>query len=182
MKLLQLGLLSALLVLLAACGSTQTGTKTDETGSSPVPATVTADSQTQTSPQASMTETTATEGTGAPLITLNRSGGIAGINQTVVVQNDGTVQLIDGESAGSVTKEGRATPEQLQKLEAALQSEGWQQLDATYGGGQQIADGFTYTVVANGKTVKSYDGTQNPPALENVLSLLNELEQQAFQD
>lgn len=181
MKLLQLGILSALLLLLAACGSTPTGTTTDETGSSPAPVTATADSQTQTSPPPAMTATTVAGDPGAPLVTLNRSGGIAGINETLVVQSDGTVQIIDGEMGGQVQKEGRATPEQIAKLEAAIQAEGWQQLDAAYGEGQQIADGFTYTIVANGKTVKSHDGTQNPPALENVLSLLNELEQQALQ-
>lgn len=179
MKLFQLVLLSALL-LLAACGGTQTGTTTDETGSSPAPATATADSQTQMSPQPAMTETAVSEGAGAPLVTLNRSGGIAGVNVTVVVQPDGTVQLIDGEIGGSVTKEGRATPEQIQKLEAALQTDGWRQLDATYGE-PVVADGFTYTVVAGAKTVKTYDGAPNPPALENVLSLLNELEQQVLQ-
>lgn len=179
MKLFQLLLLSALVLLLAACGSTQTGTTTDETGSSPVPATLTADSQMENSPQPAMTETTGVGGTGAPLVTLNRSGGIAGMNVTVVVQRDGTVQLIDGEIGGPVTKEGRATSEQLQKLEAALQAEGWQQLDATYG--EQFPDAFAYTIVAGSKTIKTYDGAPNPPALENVLSLLNELEQQALQ-
>ncbi|HEY0602963.1 MAG TPA: hypothetical protein VGD58_08625 [Herpetosiphonaceae bacterium] len=173
MKLFRLGILSVLLLLMAACGSTPTGS--DETGSSPAPVTVTADSQTQTSPPA-MTETATT---GAPLATLRQSGGIAGINETLVVQSDGVLQVIEGEIGGQVTKEGRATPEQIQKLEAALQAEGWQQLDASYG--RQVPDGFAYTVVAGAKTVQTYDGAQNPPALESVLSLLNELWQQALQ-
>ena len=177
MKFFQLVILSALLLLLAACGSTPTGTTSDETGSSPVPAT--ADSRPQTSPQPAMTETTAAGGTGAPLVTLNRAGGIAGMNMTLVVQHDGTVQLIDGEIGGPVTKEGKATPEQIGKLEAALQAEGWQQLEGMYG--EQFPDAFAYTIVAGSKTIKTYDGAPNPPALENVLSLLNEIEQQVLQ-
>ncbi|HEY0735586.1 MAG TPA: hypothetical protein VGD69_11820 [Herpetosiphonaceae bacterium] len=176
MRLFQVGILSVLLLLMAACGRTPTGS--DETGSSPAPATATADSQTQTSPPA-MTETATTGDAGAPLVTLRRSGGIAGINETLVVQRDGVLQVIEGEIGGQVTKEGRATPEQIQKLEAALQAEDWQQLDATYG--EQFPDAFAYTIVAGSKTVKTYDGAPNPPALANVLSLLDELWQQALQ-
>lgn len=176
MRLFRFGILSALLLLMAACGSTPTGS--DETGSSPAPATATVDIQTQTSPPA-MTETATTDDAGTAMVTLTRSGGIAGINETLVVQRDGALQVIEGGIGGQVTKEGRATPEQIQKLEAALQAEGWQQLDASYG--RQVPDGFAYTVVAGSKTVQTYDGAQNPPALESVLSLLDELWQQALQ-
>lgn len=174
MRLFRLGIASVLLLLVAACGSTPTGS--DETGSSPAPATATAASQTENSPQPSLTETAMAGGAGAPLAVFMRSGGIAGITETLVVQSDGTLQAIQGQIGEPVINEGRATPEQLEKLKAALQSEGWQQLDVTYG--QQVADGFAYTIVAGSKAVRTYDGVQNPPALENMLSLLDELEQQ----
>lgn len=168
-------MLSALLLLIAACGSTQTGS--DETGSSPAPATVTVDSQIQTSPPA-MTETSTTGAGGAPLITLIRSGGITGQTVTFVVQSDGTLQIIEGEIGGPVAKEGRATREQIQKLEELLQSEVWQHLDASYG--QQVPDGFAYTLVAGSKTVQTYDAAPDPPVLADVLRLLEELWEQTL--
>ena len=102
MGLFRFALLSALLSLLAACGGTPTGSTTDETGSSPVPATVTAGSQTETSPSPAMAETTLAGGVGTPLVVFTRSGGIAGITETLVVQSDGTLQMIQGEIGGQV--------------------------------------------------------------------------------
>lgn len=116
---------------------------------------------------------------GAPLAVLTRSGGMLGSTETLVVQSDGLLQVIEGQIGGQVAKEGRATADQIKKLEAAVQSEGWQQLTESYG--QQVPDGYAYTIVANSKTVQTYDGAQIPPALENVLVLLNELWQQALQ-
>lgn len=173
MKLVRLGILSALLLLIAACGSTPTGS--DATGSSPAPATATADSQTQISPQPSMTETATA---GAPLITLTRSGGITGRTVTFVVQTDRTLQIIEGEIGGPVAKTGRATQEQIQELEQLLQSEAWKYLDPSYG--QQMPDGFAYTLVGGSKTVQTYDAAPDPPVLADVLRLLDELWQQTL--
>jgi hypothetical protein len=116
---------------------------------------------------------------GSPVAVFTRSGGMLGQTETLVVLGDGVLQVLEGESGGQPTKEGRARPEQISKLDAVVKSEGWQQLQPTYG--QQVPDGYSYTIVANSKTVATFDGAQMPPVLEDVLSQLNELWQQALQ-
>ena len=104
---------------------------------------------------------------------LTRSGGFQGQTETLLVRQDGTVALMNGEQMGAPFKTGKASAAQLQTLRALLESDAWQGLDATVG--RQVPDGFSYTVTGGGVRVTTYDGAQNPAVLESVLAELNEL-------
>lgn len=183
-----------LLLLLAACGSAPAS---DTTGSqsagptttavaervpdSPAAATTTsvpADSVTNVPPEAETgtPESGARDDQGQSLdliAALTRSGGFQGQTETLLVRQDGTVALMNGEQMGAVFKTGKASAAQLQTLRALLESDAWQGLDATIG--RQVPDGFSYTITGGGLRVTTYDGAQNPAVLESVLAELNEL-------
>lgn len=185
-----------LLVLLAACGSAPASdtTGSQSSGSTTTALTAVAESM-STSPAATETGMPADRVTSVPLesqtvppakgtngdqgqsldliAALTRSGGLQGQTETLLVRQDGTVALLNGEQPGAVFKTGKASAAQLQTLRALLESDAWQQLDATFG--RQVPDGFSYSVTGGGLRVMTYDGAQNPPVLESVLAELNEL-------
>ena len=173
------------LALLTGCGAATS--PSDSTGSQPSAAATAATASAAPSPPASpalnettlpSSDATATGGKGQSqsldlLASLTRSGGLQGRTQTLLVQQDGALALLNGEPGSAVFKTGKASAAQLQALQALLNSADWQQLDDSYG--RQVPDGFMYSVTGGGQRITTYDGAQNPPALENVLSQLNEL-------
>jgi hypothetical protein len=181
-QLFRAGMISALLLLLIACGSAPASNTGSAPGAaSPAPAATTSgDSQTQGSPAAGATETPLALAEGVfPIAVMTRSGGMQGKTETMVVLSNGLLRLIDGGIDGQPFKEARARADQINKLDAAVQTEGWQQLKPTYG--EQVPDGYSYKIVANFNDITTYDGAQKPPLLEDVLGQLNELWQQALQ-
>lgn len=182
----------ALLGLLVGCGSVA---PSDTTGSQPSAGAMTEATSTASAAPSSVAAPTLEETTmpGSDATTtsggkdqtqsldliaaLTRSGGLQGRTQTLLVQQDGTLALLNGAPGSAVFKTGTASAAQLQALQALLASDDWQQLDDSYG--RQVPDGFMYSVTGGGKQVTTYDGAQNPPALENVLGKLGELWQAA---
>lgn len=182
----------ALLGLLVGCGS---AAPSDTTGSQPSAGATTEVTSTASAAPSSVAaptlEETTMPGADAPttsggkdqtqsldlIAALTRSGGLQGRTQTLLVQQDGTLALLNGAPGSAVFKTGTASAAQLQALQALLASDDWQQLDDSYG--RQVPDGFMYSVTGGGKQVTTYDGAQNPPALENVLGKLGELWQAA---
>jgi hypothetical protein len=175
------GMVGLLLLLLAACGAAPSSPGDGQTGASAAPSTADAgDTQTQGGAASNATETPLAQAEGIfPVAVMTRSGGLQGKTETMVVLSDGLLRLIDGGIDGQPFKEARARAAQINKLDAAVQTQGWQQLKPTYG--SQAADGYSYTIIANFQTITTYDGATNPPLLEDVLGQLNELWQQALQ-
>lgn len=189
---LRINLLLACMVVLAACGS---GAASDS-GAPPVASASavvaapsmsaaaavepSADVAVEPSSAASTTNGSSpggSAGEGGTVASFTRSGGMQGKTQTLVVNGDGTLQLLNGDEAGQVFKTAQADSVQIDALRSLLASQEWQELQGKYG--RQVPDGFAYTVSANGKQVLTYDGATNPPALENVLTQLNALWQTA---
>ena len=173
--------------LLAGCGAA--ASSSDSTGSQPSAATTATtaaasaepslaaspalDETTQPSPDAPTTGGKDQSQSLDLLASLTRSGGLQGRTQTLLVQQDGALALLNGEPGSAVFKTGQASAAQLQALQTLLNSADWRQLDESYG--RQVPDGFMYSVTGGGQRITTYDGAQNPPALENALSQLNEL-------
>lgn len=105
-------------------------------------------------------------GTGEVLLTLQRSGGLVGEVRTWVVRGDGSVE-VDGSPGAAY----RLSPEQLAALRAALGSPAWEALRDSYG--EPVPDAFEYVFVADGKTVRTYDGAKEPAVLAEVRELLH---------
>jgi hypothetical protein len=180
MHILRVSLLVSLMVLLAACGNSAAPANSGERSDRSSGAAESEAGSSSGNSQPGGTKTAITEdGAESPAVVLIRSGGMEGKTQTLMVLNDGLLRLVEGDVGGLMLKEGRARPEQMSRLHAAVQSEDWKQLQPMYG--RQVPDGFSYTLVTGSKTIMTYDGAQMPALLEDVLSQLNDLWQQTLQ-
>lgn len=133
------------LLLLAACGSADSG------GSSP-------------------TTTAMSSLSGS----LRVSGGIAGVDDTWVLEADGTV-------LGPRGATGRITLDGLARLEAAVAAADFFALDAEYLPGDQCCDRFTYVLtLADGlrtNSVTTIDAAAAPAALFALIDVFREVVQ-----
>lgn len=176
--------LIALVVLLAACG----GAGPTVTSPSPVSqATVVPDQPSQApeptqAPQSTEPvkpgpggETAQPAGQGI-LITLQKSGGIAGITQLLTVYSDGRIEQ-SGTGGTKSTQVAPADIEVLQKLLASPEFAAVPPISRATG-----ADLFTYTLTVmdsgSQRTIVTMDGVENPAVLSQVLGELNKLEAQ----
>ena len=146
------------LALVAACGQ-PTSTESSAETATPVPT-----SGGSTAPAGGSTAQV-----DAMIATWTRSGGLAGRTESMQIYADGRVVL----DADGTTRTATVPPMLTRSLQEALTGSAFQALEAEYG--QQSPDAFQYTVQAGSKTVRTYDGVENPPALAAVLGQLNAL-------
>lgn len=164
------------LVLLAlwltACSPASTGGVTV----APTPAPAPTPSPAPTSAPAPTSPGAPTSGVVASdvLIIYHKTGGIAGIDETLTVHGDGRLDLVS--RTGSVSHDN-ATPDEINQLRQALDSDDFAQLAPSYSA--VGADLFVYTLtIPNGpapRTVTTMDGVKNPPVLDQAISQLEHL-------
>ncbi len=109
------------------------------------------------------------------LISYNKSGGIAGVNETIDVYADGTIELRD-ERSSSTTK---ADPSDIQALQKVLASPEFAALQVSKW--PPVADQFVYelTVAGRAQPIVTADGADNPPVLREVIGALEQIKKQA---
>jgi hypothetical protein len=119
----------------------------------------------QTDPSSSTNSGGNTTATDA-LVTFNRTGGLAGTNDTLIVRPDGsyTIQTRSG------NKSGKLSADELNALKAALSSTDFNKMPTVNDNGG-MADGYTYTLTYGGRQITAKDGAI-PPALQPVISAL----------
>jgi len=135
--------------LLAACG----GVTVNEppTASSGAPAT--------TAPAGPMT------------ITLTRSGGIAGVHETIVIDTSGNWTYTDQRKAQS--QKGTFTPAQLAQL-AQLATDPRLAQEMGGGGTSVCNDAFQYALTIGGQMYRFEDCGQSRPAVQAILGVIAE--------
>ena len=107
------------------------------------------------------------------LVIFKRSGGIAGVNETLTVYDDGRIAFAgrDHESTAQIA------PDQLSTLRQLLASPEFAALNSRYPA--MGADLFIYSITTptGGKpqTVVTMDGAKNPPILDQVLAEMGKL-------
>lgn len=102
------------------------------------------------------------------------SGGIAGLNNTLTVREDGTLRLVDLRFGEDETR--KVARERLQPLRDALSGPEWQSVAKSYG--TPVADGFQTVIEGGGKHVTLEDGpgpAETPRVVSEVLGLLEGL-------
>lgn len=111
------------------------------------------------------------------LVALTRSGGIAGINETITVYANGQVEL---RSRNGQTRIDQASPTDLEALRQLLASPALAQADSRYQANG--ADLFTYelTLPGSGKprTITTMDGAPHPEVLSLLIAELEQLRPQ----
>ena len=100
-----------------------------------------------------------------------RSGGFAGLHEVLTVFADGRLSL---EQRGGA-KTGQAAPADFERLQQTIAGPGWQQLEKQYG--VQHPDAFQYTIQAKGKIVETFDGSDYPDVLMDLLQQFQALHQ-----
>lgn len=137
----------------------------ESTGTSPAPS-ASASAATST-PASASASASANPAPARPLVGVTVTGGIAGVHNTLLVQDDGTYTT---SSRTGPARTGRMTPAELAALRQALEKADFAHLprEAT---GSPIADGFTYRLTYAGHTVTT-DDTTRLPALRAVFAAL----------
>ncbi|MEV7419053.1 protealysin inhibitor emfourin [Streptomyces sp. NPDC089919] len=121
------------------------------------------------------TATTAPTSTGTPvtpdtrtLVTVTRTGGFAGVDEGVIVHEDGSFTRL---RRGRETDTDRMTPAALDGLRTALEQADFGRLPADSNPTRStVADGFSYRITHGGHEVTTADPV--PPALSRVIASL----------
>ncbi len=103
----------------------------------------------------------------APLLTVTRSGGLAGHTSTLVVRRDGSTELRDEHAGPRGTTTGRLLPTQLSQLKEAIGSREWKTVSIK--DEQSHADGYQYEIRGGGVEVTTHDGVENPQIVNVIL-------------
>jgi hypothetical protein len=175
-------LLLTLAYLLAACGGGATGAAPPTLGpivrDTPIamptqPALPTAAAAAPSAETPPMATTQA--GAANLLISYHKSGGIAGVNETLTVYADGTIEI--GRESGAISTQ--ADPSDIQALQKLLVSPEFAALQLPVK--PPAPDQFIYelTVPGRAKPIVTVDGADNPPVLREVIDTLEKLKTQA---
>ncbi len=113
------------------------------------------------------------------VVTLQRTGGLAGVSQQWSIYPDGRVQLPNG-------TQSQLSADQVSALLAALDQAGFFALQDSYGQGDKCRDCFNYQLTVNdnghSRTVSFVEGAADtPPEVTAALKAVNELLAQAAQ-
>ncbi len=175
-------LLLALGYLLAACGGATTGTAPPTLGpiarDTPlvVPTPPAQPTAAAAAPSAEIPPiATIQAGAANLLISYHKSGGIAGIDETLTVYTDGTIE-IRGKGGTTSTQ---ADPSDIQALHKLLVSPEFAALQLPVQ--PPVPDQFIYELTVSGraKPIIIGDGADNPPVLREVIDVLEKLKTQA---
>jgi hypothetical protein len=111
------------------------------------------------------------------LVIYRKSGGIAGIVETLTVRADGTLLL---EARAGSQDQAQANPADLAQLQQLLASDAFARLQARYQA--PGADLFTYDLILpsdRGKRmITTMDNADHPQVLTDAINLLNRLREQ----
>jgi hypothetical protein len=191
MRYLSYVIAGALLALLVACGSQPTGGAAQPTqpAVSPAPAAPTAPPEATAGATAEPTSAPVPSATANPgatampttaasdvLLVFHRSGGIAGIDETMTIYADGRLEL----NGNAGKKTGQVAPDNLAELRKLLSSPEFAALEPRY---QAMgADLFVYELTVPGgakpQKVVTMDGANNPAILSQTLEELRKLREQ----
>ncbi|WP_328620321.1 hypothetical protein [Streptomyces sp. NBC_00354] len=103
------------------------------------------------------------------LVTVTRTGGLAGRTSTLLVKGDGSWTRLDGQARPAGT--GKLPADRVERLRAALRQADFAHLPRVPKGGATIFDGFYYAFVHGGYEVAAEQGSLTP-GLQSVLDEL----------
>jgi hypothetical protein len=124
-----------------------------------------------TSPFVVPPSATASATTGQLSVSLTRSGGIAGVNQTIVIGADGTWTYTDKRSGA--TSSGQFTPAQVLQL-AQLASDPRVAQEVLTSSGPVCNDAFHYTLAVGSQSATFEECGQSRPAVQAMLTFITE--------
>lgn len=112
---------------------------------------------------------TTSAATGPPGVSLTRSGGIAGVNQTIVIGADGAWTYTDKRS--SATSSGQFTPAQVMQLAQLILDPRVAQ-EVLMSSGTVCNDTFDYTLAVGAQSTTFEDCGEDRPAIQAMLTFI----------
>ena len=109
----------------------------------------------------------------AVLVSYERTGGFAGIRETLVVRRSGRATYAQARLSGAVAF--RVSCARLRALRSALVNAQFASLARVYAPDTEVSDGFVERVTYGGRTVRVLSGAEPPPRLARVLAQLRGL-------
>ena len=106
----------------------------------------------------------------SPLIDYHRSGGIRGIDDRLMIRDDGTATLSRNGKPSEIT----VTSDVMDRLKRALGQSQFGSLRSDYEAPPGGADMYDYTITHQGHTVRAKDASL-PEALHPVISILDRI-------
>ncbi|MFI8102057.1 hypothetical protein [Streptomyces sp. NPDC086023] len=101
------------------------------------------------------------------LVSVTRTGGFAGVHESVLVKEDGAYQRL---ASAKPTDGGRMTPAALARLRAALAAADFPRQERVQFPEEPVRDGFTYQIVHGGYEIGAADPLS--PSLARVIEAL----------
>ncbi len=120
---------------------------------------------------AESTTTTDSDPDGPLLVGYTRTGGVAGINEQLGVNEDGAATLELGQGDQLTSSAFELTPSELDRLTRALDDAELEPGAAPQTG---CADCFVYEIAYTGRS-SSFDQTQVPPGAQQLVDVLEQL-------
>ena len=108
------------------------------------------------------------------LVRYDRSGGIAGIQETMTISTGGSVR-VTGQRGASAATSYRLSAKNLRGIKRRLRDARFSTLRARYVSREPIADGITQSVNYARRSVTVGDGAKPPERLRRLLSRLSQL-------
>jgi hypothetical protein len=105
------------------------------------------------------------------LVVYERTGGVAGIQERVLVRPDGAVRVETGPPSDRQVRRFDLKPGELDDLRGAVAQADFPGLDSQYGTDPPPNDAFERSITADGRTVRVLHGAKLPEGLERVLDL-----------
>lgn len=158
---------------LAGCAGNSSPTAAPGSSASATPGQATPTSPVQPSPGGPAASASAPGAAGLPRVTLRRTGGFAGVFQTLVVRPDGGWTWTDGPETGGPSKTGQLTAAQRTELARLAADPALAAEASSKRGAPKCNDGFLYTLAVGARTVVWGDcGAVTPPTATAITNLL----------
>ena len=103
-----------------------------------------------------------------PFVEYKRSGGFAGLNDHLILNENGTASL----TRKSIDSEITVSETNMTQLRSMLESVDFRRLEKEYLASRQGADYIEYQIIYNGHAVRTQD-TAIPEPLQPIIDLLN---------
>lgn len=177
MQIVRMLLLACLLAVLTACGTQATAAPLAVTPAATTPAlsptaVVPVNAvPSPTIPVSKQAKSSARAAASQMLVSLRKSGGITGKNETLTVYTDGRIEFTD--RSGQV-RVGQVTGGDLEKLRGLLNSSALAQAKELYETSGADLMSYEITLVSGGKlhTITTMDAAQHPEIIDQVITEL----------
>jgi hypothetical protein len=110
-----------------------------------------------------------------PLLIYERTGGVAGVREFVLIRPDGGVRVEEGPPFDRRVNRFHLSIDEIEELNDQVAKAGFADLKDTYGTDPPPNDAFERRITAEGKSIRILHGADLPDDLDRLLSITSAL-------